>query len=89
MTGQMLKRIGKRLGIHVYAILIRPLEAAKPPPPQCIGFRVLSAEELLAACADPALDLAEGSVRAAIARGEVCVGAFDRGTLAGYAWFAY
>jgi len=88
MTARALSRIRRRLGIFVYAVLTRPLAAERPPLPAGIELRLLSAGEAIAACAEPAFDLTERTVRAAIDRNEACVGAFDRGTLVGYAWFA-
>ncbi|HUQ25649.1 MAG TPA: GNAT family N-acetyltransferase [Burkholderiales bacterium] len=89
MIAHALRGISRRLGIFVYAVLTRPLKAEKPSPPQGIDIRPVSADESIAACADPALDLAESSVRAALARGDLCVGAFHEGRLIGYSWFAY
>jgi GNAT superfamily N-acetyltransferase len=88
MIPRALRRIARRLGIFVYAVMTRPLPAGSATPRPDIEVRVLSPVETLAACTDPALELAEATVRASIARGESCVGAFDAGKLIGYAWFA-
>lgn len=88
MIRRALGRISRRLGIFVYAVLVRPLDAREPAAPPGIALRLLSAREALAACAEPALELATDSVQAALDRGEACVGAFEAERLVGYAWFA-
>jgi ribosomal protein S18 acetylase RimI-like enzyme len=87
----MVSWLRRRLGIHFYYVLVRPLGAkprlgATPPGLEC---RVLEAQDLLAYCADPGLDLREQAVRAALAAGDVCVGALEQGRLAGYVWYSF
>jgi ribosomal protein S18 acetylase RimI-like enzyme len=57
--------------------------------PTGLDYRVLEEQGLLAYCADPELDLRDAAVRAALAAGDICVGAFDEGRLAGYVWFSF
>ncbi|HEX6266968.1 MAG TPA: GNAT family N-acetyltransferase [Burkholderiales bacterium] len=87
----MLAPLRRRLGIHFYYMLVCPLAAAprSGAPPSGLDCRVLETQDLLAYCADPELDLREKSVRAALAAGDVCVGALDQGRLAGYLWYAF
>ena len=87
----MVSWLRRRLGIHFYYVLVRPLEARPRPgaAPSGLDCRVLEAQDLLAYCADPALDLREPAVRAALGAGEVCVGALERGRLAGYVWYSF
>lgn len=79
----------RHLGIFAFRVLTRPLATAAPRLPRGFEFRLFEPQDLIARCADPALELAESTARAALARGEVCVGALHSGKLAGYAWFAY
>jgi GNAT superfamily N-acetyltransferase len=90
MLAALLNQAERRGGLHVFRVFHRRLGAASAPP-QSPGLecRRLSGGELLSLCADPALELREAMVRAALARGDACVGAFLEGRLAGYAWFAY
>lgn len=86
----MLSLLRRRFGLHYYYLLLQPLAAAPrlgaPSGPAC---RILEEQDLLAYCADPELDLREQAVRAALAAGEVCVGALEDGRLAGYLWYSF
>ena len=84
-----MRQLARRGGVHLYRVFQRRLEGAAPLPfPASYEPAALSQAEALAACADPQLDLAEPSVRAAYAAGGVCVGARQAGALIGYVWFA-
>jgi len=87
----MVSWLRRRLGIHFYYVLVRPLraKAGHDAAPCGLDCRVLEAQDLVAYCADPELDLREPSVRAALAAGEVCVGALEQGRLAGYVWYSF
>lgn len=90
MLAALLNQAERRGGLHVFRVFHRRLGAASAPPPAPgLECRRLSGGELLPLCADPALELREAMVHAALARGDACVGAFLEGRLAGYAWFAY
>jgi len=90
MLAALLNQAERRGGLHVFRVFHRRLGAASAPPAAPgLECRRLSGAELLALCADPALELREAMVRTALARGDACVGAFLEGRLAGYAWFAY
>jgi GNAT superfamily N-acetyltransferase len=58
-------------------------------PPSGMDYRLLDEQELLGHCDDPELDLRAASVRAALAAGDVCVGAVGGGRLTGYAWYSF
>lgn len=87
----MVSLLRRRLGLHFYYMLVRPLEAAPPrgAPPTGVEYRVLEEQDLLAHCADPQLDLREEGIRSALERGHVCIGAFAQGRLAGYLWYGF
>jgi GNAT superfamily N-acetyltransferase len=81
----------RRLGIHFYYMLVRPLQAAAPAgmPPSGLAYRILEEQDLLAHCADPIFGLREDRLRAALGAGDVCVGALDQGRLAAYLWYSF
>jgi GNAT superfamily N-acetyltransferase len=92
MFEKVMKRLERHLGLSVFRVLSRPLDLEAAPPAPVIGalrFTRMSEEELLPHCADAELELSATSVRAALARGDVCVGALLEGRLLGYAWFAF
>ena len=83
-------QLARRGGVHVFRVFHRRLELAVPwPMPPGYDIDVLTQDEVLAECRDPALDLSETSVRAAYARGSLCIGARQREELVGYVWFAF
>src|SRR5262245_43580499 len=85
---RVMSRLGDHAGLRVFRVFGRKLRAraaANSPRADC---RLLKEREVLALCADPALDLVPSKVQAAYARGDVCVGAFQHDTFAGYCWFA-
>ncbi len=86
----MVAQLRRRLGVHFYYMLVRPLHAApRTCAPSGLIHRVLDEQLLLAHCADPQLDLEEGKLRAALAAGELCVGALHEGRLAAYVWYSF
>ena len=79
-------RLARHAGVRVFRVFARRLKAgAESADHDC---RLLSEEAVLALCSERSLDLAPGKVRAAYARGDLCVGAFSWGELIGYCWFA-
>ncbi|HEX2197970.1 MAG TPA: GNAT family N-acetyltransferase [Burkholderiales bacterium] len=87
----MVSWLRRRLGVHFYYVLVHPLRARPPlaAPPAGLACRVLEGSDLLDHCADPELDLREPAVRAALAAGDVCVGALEESRLAGYVWYSF
>lgn len=83
-----LGRLGRRLGVHAYHVLCRPLSRAPVAPPAGIVLRPLEEQEALEHFADSELPLSVEKSKTGFSRGEVCIGALDDGRLAGYAWFA-
>jgi GNAT superfamily N-acetyltransferase len=83
-----MERAGAWLGVRAYAVFSRALGSAVAARPAGLALRMVPEREAMKLAADPCLDLRAPSVRAAFARGDLCVGAFDGGKLAGYAWFA-
>ena len=85
---RVMSRLGKHAGVRVFRIFGRRLRARVDAAAQRADCRLLKEREVIALCADPALDLLPSKVQAAYARGDVCVGAFQHGVFAGYCWFA-
>jgi GNAT superfamily N-acetyltransferase len=90
MYAKIMSRLQRHLGFSLYQVLSRPLYPAPDSwAAGTIRFAPLSEAELLAWCEDPELELSARTVRAALARGDLCVGALEDGRLLGYAWFAF
>jgi GNAT superfamily N-acetyltransferase len=87
----MFRWLRRRLGLHFYYTLVRPLQAERSMDEPLSGLhcRVLEEQDLLGYCREPELDLREPAVRAALAAGDVCVGALDGEGLAGYVWYSF
>ncbi|MFL6567363.1 MAG: GNAT family N-acetyltransferase [Burkholderiales bacterium] len=83
-----MSRLGEQAGVRVFRIFGRRLRAWAGRAAPRVDCRLLPQREVLAFCADPALDLVPSKVQAAYRRGDLCVGAFQDGELAGYCWFA-
>ena len=90
VQGVVMYQLARRGGVHVLRVFHRRLELAVPwPMPPGYDIDVLTQDEVLAECRDPALDLSETGVRAAYACGSLCIGARQRDGLVGYVWFAF
>ena len=86
----MLSLLRRRFGLHYYYLLVQPLaDAPRVPAPSGPACRILEAQDLMADCADPELDMREPAVRAALAAGDVCVGALEHDRLVGYLWYSF
>lgn len=87
---RVLERLERHAGLHLYRVFTRRLgEGSGIERQPGIDYRVLSEADLVPLCRDAELDLAPDKVRSALARGELCVAAFDHDQLVGYAWFAF
>src|SRR6185503_1302772 len=84
----VMRRLARHAGLRVFRVFVRRLEAGAPGAIGALDYRVMRGTDVLALCADPSLELSASKVRAAYGRGDLCVAAFERGTLAGYCWFA-
>jgi len=81
-------RLARHAGLRVFRVFGRRLEPQARVAGRGLDYRLLSKRDLLPLCADASLELSPSKVRAAYGRGDLCVGAFERGVLAGYCWFA-
>lgn len=82
-------RLARHAGFRLFRFFARPLEHKGPPASAGASIRMLGEEELVALSAAPDLDLREENVKAAFQRGDLCFGAFDGDTLAGYCWLGF
>ena len=80
----------KHLGLHVFVVNARPLDADRPRTPLAPGneIRLLSQTELHAFAEDPRLQLRPDFIDEALARGDRCFGFLEQGELVSYCWFA-
>jgi len=85
---RVMSRLGDQAGVRVFRIFGRRLRAWAGPAASRVDCRLLPQSEVLGFCADPTLDLVPSKVQAAYRRGDLCVGAFQQGELAGYCWYA-
>lgn len=86
----MVAQLRRRLGVHFYYMVVRPLHAApRARAPSGLAYRVLDEQVLLAHCADAQLGLRRDVLRAALAAGDVCVGALHEGRLDAYVWHSF
>jgi hypothetical protein len=78
------------VGLHLMVVIWRraPPEAVPVPLPPGIEVRVATREELLAASADPALDLPREFLELALGKGDFCVAAFVGDRIVAYTWRA-
>jgi GNAT superfamily N-acetyltransferase len=87
LYGRLMRGLSRRAGLRVFRFFSRPLDSTLRAAP--LPVRSMREDELLALCGDPELDLRAEGVRAAFARGDVCVAVPDRETVAAYCWFAF
>jgi hypothetical protein len=85
---RIMSMLRRYTGFHIYRINLRPLARQSPQPylPSGVTVRIASPEELLKGADDPDLDLRLDFVRAALDRGDMAFGAFERDRLVGYTW---
>jgi GNAT superfamily N-acetyltransferase len=82
--------LGRRVGVRLSRVVVRPLDTFAPlPPAPEIRCRRLREAEIHLWTYDAALELRAARVRAALDRGDVCVGAYDGDRLIAYEWVAF
>ena len=89
--GRFMRLLASRLGVHVFLINSRPLNAdaflEDIPPGEEI--RYLKREDLDPADKEPGLSLLKSFAEAAFERGDVCIGYFDQDQLVSYFWCGF
>ena len=88
LFARVMRRLQKRLGVHVCRVRVRKLGGVPSPPslPAGIDLRVLSRDDLLRASVDDTLSLSRDFVEAALERGDMAFGAYDGDQLVSYMW---
>lgn len=90
MYARFASMLSRRAGLRLFRFYSRRLgTAGRVDLPQGAELRAMSEREVLALCANPALDLAAEKVGIAYASGDLCVAARIDGRLAGYCWLAF
>lgn len=83
-------RLWRHAGLRLFRLFSRPLGPERPAaPPRGVQLCLLLEHDVRGLCRSPELDLREGSVVAAYARGDICVAAFEADSVAGYCWLAF
>ena len=87
---KLINGLKRFLGLHLYGVHAGPHGAGGEMPtlPPDFDLHILAPHEIWGHVNRPGLDFREPSVAAALARGDVCVGAFNRGQLVAYTWRA-
>jgi len=91
MYARFMPALARRAGIRAFRFYrSQPdLPAAEIPAPQDVELRPMTKHDVLELCCEPTLDLDAAKVSDAYARGDVCIGAFERGAAVGYCWLAF
>ena len=84
----IMRGAGDYLGIHVFVIRTRFTTPETPHPCDlpAIEYRLIDSDTLIQASDDPALDLDREFIQAALERGDLAFGAFDKSLLVSYVW---
>ncbi len=89
LISKVLSIFERYFGILIWSIQIRDTTETLPISPEHAArfeFRQLTLDETLQASQNPALDLTSDFIRAAFARGDICLGAYENQNLVAYAW---
>lgn len=89
LHAKLASRLSRHAGLRFFRLFARSLESDSVEPPAALRLRPLAESDVIALCGDRKLDLRREGVAAACSRGDLCVGAFDGESLAGYCWFAF
>ncbi len=83
-------RLQNYLGFRLFVVQSRVLDSNVPDDdiPEGSSARLLEEDELAEFCRDQSLGLSESLVAKACARGDVCFGYLERGSLVSYKWIA-
>jgi len=89
VLSRVMLRLEQFFGLEIFRVNTRALKAQREPAAlPDITIRKVTAEELLEAANDPALELDPRFVGEALARGDLAWGAFEQGKLICYTWRA-
>jgi GNAT superfamily N-acetyltransferase len=82
---RVMRLLARRAGFRLFRFFARPLGGE----PSSSSMQILAEDAAAALCADDSLDLKEDAVRAAYAKGDLCVATFDGAAVAGYCWLGF
>lgn len=86
---KLMNALKRFVGLHLYAVQVGSHDAGRSPAvPPNYELRILTSREISNHVDVPRLDFRSAFVANALARGDLCIGAFDRGRLAAYTWRA-
>jgi hypothetical protein len=86
----LLRRLERWFDLHLVWIFRRTLvpPVSAPPPEGGYSFRELTARELLAAAADPVLELSRERIQDAVLRGHLFFGVLHLNRIVAYRWYS-
>ena len=86
-----MRRLRSHLAFHLLRVLIVRLDDMPPTRREHpeLRYAALTQEDVVAWCTDAELELDEERAKAALRRGDVCIGVSDAGRPVGYVWFAF
>lgn len=87
----LMRALHRSLELQLFVLHVREHAANPPPVPLAAGrkVRLLDADDLARASADPRLEMPAPFLRDALARGDFCVGALEGDRLIAYVWRAF
>jgi hypothetical protein len=86
---KLMNGLKRSLGFHLYAIQVGSHDAGSSPAlPVGVALRVLTSREINDRIGEAGLDIRSAFVGNALARGDLCVGAFEGDRLVAYSWRA-
>ncbi len=81
-----MRALARHAGLRLFRFFSRPLGGGLSI---ASSMKILAEDEAAAFSTDESLDLKEQAVRAAYAKGDLCVAAVEGGTVAGYCWLGF
>jgi len=90
MYARLAHVLSRRAGLRLFRFYSRPLRTDETLIfPRGVQLRAMPERDVLALCADAALDLAAENVSRAYANGDLCIAGLVEGRVAGYCWLAF
>jgi GNAT superfamily N-acetyltransferase len=89
LHASVMRAAARHARLRAFRVFARRVGGGTQTAASDLRLRLLREPEALSLCVEPALDLAPSKIRAAYARGDLCVGAFHGADVLGYCWFAF
>jgi GNAT superfamily N-acetyltransferase len=89
--GRFMRRLRTYLGFHLLRVFVARLDDVPLVRRErsALRYAALTEEEVLLWSRDPELELDAERAKAALRRGDVCIGVTERGRPVGFVWFAF